>query len=103
MDRLQSIAKNGSKTIKNIMIRDRDGNLYMQTIIYNEYMFTDEWFDTKGNIEEFETTITGYDKKGNPIFNVDTIYSNITLYNDKIRYFTIHSWRESLPERIADN
>ena len=74
------------------------GALYMQVIHYNEYMFTDMWYDTDGNREIFETTIIGHDKKGNPIFKVDAIYSNILLVNNRIKYYTIAEWKKSLQD-----
>ena len=107
-----------NKIIRILMMRHTiSGNLYMQTITFDkliifnkqqtkdeEYYLPDGWWDTNGNREEFKTEIIGLDKKGSPIFQTNTIFSNITLFNNGIRYYNQNDWKNSLsPEGVTDN
>lgn len=107
-----------NKIIRILMMRHAiSGDLYMQIVIFNkliifnkhqekeeEYYLPDGWWDTKSNSEQFKTEIIGTDKKGSPIFQTSTIFSNITLFNNGIRYYNQNDWKNSLsPEGVTDN
>lgn len=73
---------------------------YTQWVLRDNNGFTLSWHDTNGHREAFDVTQVGVNKRGEPIFEVNFMESDIVWYTKGVRYYTKKDYETALAQAL---